>query len=369
MRVALLLASLLGYVLMGYAQHVSTLIAPGSGIDDMLFLASNGKIYGSGFDNGNLYVYDGNQVTLVTDTMQNANGIAEDSQGNLFVADHMRSQIWKVSSFGKVTLFTNIPRPSGIIKMPTSDTLLITSYTQDRIYKVAPDGTSSLYLIGGLLDGPVGLTYDDEQTLYIGNFDNGRILKVDSTGNLVEVVALPGGSLGFVIYSNGFLYATLFSSHKIYQIFPESGLYSLMGGSVAGNLDGPLSTATFNGPNGILASVTGDTLYVSDYNTERVRIITGLRPTSLEASEWPDLAVSFSTVVEEAVMPIRITTPTALAVTLQVQDLLGRVVYETSISIQQGENTLELSPQLSAGIHLLTISDRNRRYMRKFVKK
>lgn len=368
MRFFALLTSLLVCSLMGFSQTVTTLIPSGSGIDDMLFRASNGKIYGSGFDNGHLYVIDGGQVSLVTDTLRNANGIAEDSGGNLFVADHLPGRIWKISPFGKITHFANISRPSGIIKMPDSDTLLVTGYTNHRIYKLAPDGNITVWLQGGLLSGPVGLTYDEHNTLYIGNFTNGRILKVDSTGTLSTVVAIPGGNLGFVIYSRGFLYATMFQSHKIYKIFPETGLFTLYAGSFPGSVDGPLATATFNGPNGVLASSTGDSLYISDYHTKSIRLITGLT-TALEPTMWQDLEVRFPTVVETDNWSLDITVSSASSPTLQIHDLAGRIVYSTNISLHPGNNHLSISPSLSAGVHFLTISDGERRFVQKFVKK
>ncbi len=368
MRFFALLTSLLVCSLLGFSQTVTTLIPPGSGIDDMLFRASNGKIYGAGFDNGHLYVIDGSQVSLVTDTLQNANGIAEDAGGNLYVADHMQGRIWKISPVGKITHFATINRPSGIIKMPDSDTLLVTGYTNHRIYKLAPDGNITVWLQGGLLRGPVGLTYDEHNTLYIGNFDNGRILKVDSTGTPSVLAAISGGNLGFVIYNRGFLYATMFQSHKIYRIFPESGLFTLYAGSFPGSKNGPLSTATFNGPNGILASVTGDSLYISDYHTKSVRLITGLT-TALEQPLWQDLEVQFPSLIETDVWSLDIISPSATAAVFQIQDLTGRIVYSSNFLLHQGSNHLPVRTHLSAGVHFLTISDGKRRFVQKFVKK
>ena len=55
-------------------------------------------------------------------------------------------------------------------------------------------------------------------------------------------------------------------------------------GSTAGTVDGDASTAKFNGPNGIVATPSQDTLFVSDYNTRALRMITGLEDGTTSAS-------------------------------------------------------------------------------------
>ena len=64
-----------------------------------------------------------------------------------------------------------------------SDTLIVTSYTGNRVVKLAPDGSIE-FLTDSRLNGPVGLCYDDDTTLpYL--ISTIRIFKVTPEGALL----------------------------------------------------------------------------------------------------------------------------------------------------------------------------------------
>lgn len=82
------------------------------------------------------------------------------------------------------------------------------------------------------------------------------------------------GALGFISFANGFLWGTGYDDHKIYKINPyaidDVVVYS---GTNLGNTDGSLMTAQFNRPNGIISSISGDSLFISDFGSGRIRVI------------------------------------------------------------------------------------------------
>lgn len=175
--------------------------------------------------------------------------------------------------------------PSGIIKSQNSDTMIFTQYKDHKVCKLAPDGSIHLMKSGMPLNGPVGLTYDQSGKLYVANFDDRKIHRFDADSVVSYVATMPGpgnGWLGFITHAKGTLWGTGYNDHRIYRIYQNyTDSTALYAGSTAGNIDGTLNDAKFNSPNGIVASLTGDSLYVSDFNSGRIRIISFSGPNGI----------------------------------------------------------------------------------------
>ncbi|HSH64961.1 MAG TPA: T9SS type A sorting domain-containing protein, partial [Bacteroidia bacterium] len=158
-----------------------------------------------------------------------------------------------------------------------------------NICKLAPDGNITVMKSGTPLDGPVGLTYDNTGKLYVANFNDRKIHNIHSDSILTYVATMPGppdGWLGFVTFAKGTLWGTGYNDHRIYRIYQEYvDSTQLYAGSTIGNTDGALNVAKFNSPNGIISSLTGDSLYVSDFNSGRIRIISLLEPNGVNDAE------------------------------------------------------------------------------------
>lgn len=265
--------------IISYTQFVSTIVdSLGVKFRDDIILDQSGNIYCSDYSGTNVYQLtpDGGISIFVTG-LNTPNGLAFDSQNNLFVCDHMGNAIYKVSPAGDVldTISTN--RPSGLITSFDSDTLIFTEYgNSHQLKKLAPDGSITTFIAGPPLNGPVGLTYDNLGQLYVANFNNRQVFKV--VNNTLEyLTTVPGpssGFLGFLAYGGGYLWATSWNANKIYGIDPNfTDSTFVYAGSSNGGMDGELSVATFNSPNGIYVNDNADTMYISEYNTGRLRMI------------------------------------------------------------------------------------------------
>lgn len=280
-----------------YAQNVST-ISSTSTIDDALFIDEQYNLYGSNYDGSAVFkiAADG-QESIFSNGYSSPNGIAIDSAGYIYLADNTGNNIYKISPEGESEIFIEgFTSPSGLLFEYDSDTLIATGYTSNKVVKIAPDKT--ITEISGLsgMNGPVGLCYDEEHNLYIGNFNDRKIYKITPEGDFSFFAQIPTGvRLGFIAYTSGYIYGTAFQSHRIYRI-DEEGTVSLFLGAGAGNTDGDAAVARFNGPNGIIPSNSGDTLYVSDYYSKRVRMITNLEGTvsSINQNNLSNLKLSIS---------------------------------------------------------------------------
>ncbi len=280
------------------AQHVSTLVTGPANFNDGLVQDSLGNIYAS--------YYFGTVVTKITPSGQTSNyvsgltdpnGLTLTPEGLLLIPEATANRITLVDTGGNKSTFANITNPSGLVFLPSGD-LLVAQYNQDKVSIIDTAGNISDFWTGTELSGgPVGIAYNaQEKATYVGTFDNAKILKRDSMGNVTQLADLAGWC-GFICEAGDYIYATAYSFHRIFRIAKDgSGNMSIAGNGSSGQVDGDLSQARFDNPNGIIASKNGDTLYISDLGTRSLRVISGLdsiiTPSSLENKlEIPGMAV------------------------------------------------------------------------------
>lgn len=186
------------------------------------------------------------------------NGICADSNGNLYIVDTFNKKIRKVD------ILTN------------------------QVTTLA--GSSSGYLDGigtsAKFNGPTGICIDQYDNLYIADSGNNKIRKiVVSTG---EVSTIAGSSFGFnngigttakfsipvgiCTDNNGFLYVADFGNNQIRKIEISTTNVTTLVGSTSGYSDGFGTNALFNNPQGICSDMKGN-LYVTDSSNHKIRKI------------------------------------------------------------------------------------------------
>src|SRR5690606_6151744 len=89
-----------------------------------------------------------------------------------------------------------------------------------------------------------------------------------------------GWGIGFITFASGYLYATGIGVHKIFRISLSGEISILAGSGAVGTLDGEGQFAKFNRPNGITTNDAGDRLFISEYASSSVRVITGIADVS-----------------------------------------------------------------------------------------
>ncbi len=262
-----------------HAQSVTTIIE--GSFTDGLAMDTNGNIYGSDWLGKTVYKYDTNGVvTVFKDGFSNPNGIAINSTNEIYICDHTANTIYKydtqgneLASFGSFSFNT----PAGIQKIPNTDDMLVVEYGANKIKKLAANGTTTTLFSGAPLNGPAGITFIGNE-IYIANFNDRKVFRFENNNSLVEIAQLSSGGatnnfLGFLTNINGMLLATQLGEHKVYLINPNTGVVTLYAGSVNGGVDGDLENTTFSGPNGILGDTINNKVFISDSGTKNLRII------------------------------------------------------------------------------------------------
>lgn len=181
----------------------------------------------------------------------------------------------------------------NIARAPNGN-LFVTDYHNNRIRKIAPDGTVSTFAgnESGYEDGtgtqarfssPMGITAGADGNLFVTDGSN-RIRKITPEGVVTTFssieVGYADGDLGaarffyplnVVVASDGTMYVSDMLNHKIRQISPEGKVTTLAGGS-QGDLDGTGTQAKFYMP-AALALAADSILYVSEYGNFKIRKI------------------------------------------------------------------------------------------------
>ncbi len=240
--------------------------------------------------------------------------ICNDGVGNLYVADRDNYRIRKiVVATGVVTTLAGNSRSSGSIdgigataefSQPVAITydgannLYVADFGTHRIRKVAITTGTVTTLAGstkGYADGkgiatkfnePSGLASDGKRSLYIADWGNNRIRKIEAaTGEVTTFVGSTEGTAdgigtaaqfykpgGIISDGIGNLYVADTYNHRIRKIVIATGEVTTLAGSIQGSADGISMAAQFAYPFRLTSDSKGN-LYVADFRNERIRKI------------------------------------------------------------------------------------------------
>ena len=82
------------------------------------------------------------------------------------------------------TVINRFAGPTGVA-MDSKGNLYVASYSDNCIYKVAPNGQTQLYSKSPMINGPIGLAVDSQDNLYVANYNKNNILKINKSGQIV----------------------------------------------------------------------------------------------------------------------------------------------------------------------------------------
>lgn len=261
-----------------HAQRVSTLTSSPLIKDYLTIDPNTGTLYVSNqLDKVSRVNADGS-VTTVVDGLTFVTGVAFSRTGDLYFADSGTRTLHKRASDGTIT---TIPHgegnPVGLYFAPDSDTLFVNTANPGQILGVAPDD-SVTPLVTGLNRGITDVIRADDGNFYTADFTNGTIERV-TPGGETTLIANLNAWVGYITYGNGVIYATTFNGHQVFQVELDGTTTLLAGTGIQGVRNGNALDAQFSEPNGLVPSITGDSLYISSNAEGHIRVISGLSNT------------------------------------------------------------------------------------------
>jgi hypothetical protein len=355
------------------SQTVSTFVSNSVAIDEALFRTENGQLYGTGYVNGTFNSFDEGFVLPLLDSLENPSEITELSTGEIAIVESQGDRIMLYDPVNDTAeiLTSDIQNPAGILKMPDSDTLLVSSLLNNSIYSVSPDGDTNAYLSNSLFDAPVSLVWDDSNNLYIANYNSGIIVKKSADNTVTQLCSLPTTSLGHIIRIGNTLFATAVFDNKIYKIDLTTGSWAIFAGSSQGSDDGDINVAKFNTPNGITASISGDSLFVSEYNTKSIRLISGVLNhigiPELPENSSKNLIALWPNPIQDELYILFKKPDTFFRIELVGSHGITTPLYTKALSQQNNTVKIDIPNSLSSGFYFLKMSSENGIETRKII--
>ena len=245
-------------------------------------------------------------------------GVALDGAGNLYIADTGNHRIRKVNSAGVISTVAGNgtrgyggdggPATAAQLQLPAgvaadgAGNLYIADFHNHRIRKVNSAGVISTVAGTGAAgyggDGgpataaqlkyPYGLALDGAGNLYIADYENHRIRKMNSAGNISTVAGTGaagyGGDDGRAVNAKlnyprdlaldgaGNLYIADGKNHRIRKMNAAGDISTVAGNGAAGygGDGGAAVDAQLNRPYGVAADGAGN-LYIADQTNQRIR--------------------------------------------------------------------------------------------------
>ncbi|MFN3587967.1 MAG: hypothetical protein ACK4UP_01210, partial [Spirosomataceae bacterium] len=235
-------------------------------------------------------------------------GITLDTQGNVYVADRGNQCIRKITPAGVVTTIAGSTRgfadgtgaaarfdePVGVTTDPDGN-VYVADRLNHRIRKITPAGvvTTIAGSTAGFADGtginaqfssPNGVTTDAQGNIYVSERDNHRIRKITPAGVVTTIAGSTEGfadgvstsaqfniPFGMTLDTQGNIYVADYNNHRVRKI-TSAGEVTTVAGSTLGFANGPVTTAQFFQPIGVVLDTQGN-IYVADFGSNRIRKI------------------------------------------------------------------------------------------------
>lgn len=246
-------------------------------------------------------------------------GIAVDQSGNVYISDISNNRIRKVNTLGIISTFAGtgiagfngdgiqanlaqLNNPFGIATDALGNVYIADNFnhrirkvnTSGIISTIAGDGISGFNGDGGLainakLFNPIAVTCDINGNIYIADYSNNRIRKINTVGIITTIAGTnisgfggDGGPALSAYISNphdiaidlaGNLYFADTGNNRIRKMNTQNTISTFAGGNgTFGGDSGPASNSGLLWPSGIVIDQSGN-MYIGDAGNNRIREI------------------------------------------------------------------------------------------------
>ncbi len=262
--------------------------------------------------------YTGDSSLATASELYYPTGVAVDAKGNIYIADQFNNAIRKIDTAGIITTFagngtTGFSGDSGIattaqlwhpadVGIDGRGNVYIVDQDNSRIRKVDTFGIITTFAGTGApgyngdsiladtaqLNFPQGIAVDRYGNVFIADFYNSRIRKVDTTGMITTVAGNGTGgyngdnipAIGAEIFDasavaiddTGNIYISDYYNSRIRKVNVAGIITTVTGNDTAGfrGDGGPAIAGEINYPEGVAVDTNGN-IYIADYSNGRVR--------------------------------------------------------------------------------------------------
>lgn len=265
--------------------------------------------------------FGGDMGPATSASLNAPNGIAIDSTGNIYISDQNNCRIRMVDTSGRISTLAGathyagdqgpatgalLHRPQHAIK-DAAGNLYISDMANHAIRKVSSGGVITTIAGNGTcgytgdhgpalaatLCYPLALALDSNGNLYIADYDNHVVRRIDTLGQITTyagngtegdayhgpqaTAAQLGGLMGLAVDGAGNLYVSDSDSNRVHKIASDGTISLVAGTGTYGYLgDGGLATAAqLAAPGHLALDGSGKKLYIADEDNNVVRKVEG----------------------------------------------------------------------------------------------
>jgi len=225
-----------------------------------------GNIFSADFMDTVWRIRPDGRVEKFADGLYGPSGNVIDPQGYLFQANFSGNYIVKIDRRGRAAVWVEdgLAGPVGLA-LDAEGALYVNNCQGNTISRIGEDRVARTFARSNLFNCPNGITIGPDSSLYVVNFSDGKMLRVDRQGQVSLFATIPGNGNGHVAVARGAFYVTAFKTNRIFQVTMDGTVTHMAGTGGFGEVDGAPMEAVFTFPNGIAAGPNGDRLYVNDY--------------------------------------------------------------------------------------------------------
>ena len=266
--------------------------------------------------------FSGDGGPAIGASLSSPSGVAVDPSGNLFIADRNNNRVRRVDAATSVittaaggfigdggpATSASLNSPSGVAA-DASGNLFIADSSNNRVRRVdgatgiittvAGDGARSFSGDGGpatsaSLSSPSGVAVDASGNLFIAEFGNRRVRRVDGATGFITTVA-GDGAFGFsgdggpatsaslnsprgvTVDASGNLFIADTFNNRIRRVDAAIGIVTTVAGTGVEGFSGdggPATSASLNDPFGVAVDASGN-LFIADLRNNRIRRVDG----------------------------------------------------------------------------------------------
>ncbi len=327
------------------------------------------------------FVGDGSSATNPGAELNAPQGIARDSNGNVYIADAGNCIIREVSaSTGIISTVVGTPNRCGYsgdngvatsaqlngpdgIAIDANNNIFISEYWNCTVRRVdASTHIITTYVGTGTgacgyngdgeasnaeLNRPYGIALDGSGNLYIADYNNSRVRKVDANFGTISTIAGDGvggytkdgvatatqinGASGVAADQNGNVFLSDYYNDLLRWVDPAGTMVTFAGIPGANGFSGdggPATSAMFYYPTGIAQDSAGN-FYTADYNNDRIRKVSAFAGYGRSTGEliFPKQGIGttseFQPVILSAIGPVTINTISVTAGFAEYDDCAG----------------------------------------------
>jgi len=285
--------------------------------------------------------------------------VGVDRMGNVYTVDQDNSAVRKIDTSGIITTVAGIPGSSG--------------YNGDGIPATAAQ-----------LNFPQGIGVDSAGNVFVADFYNNRIRKINTVTGIITTVAGNGtagfsgdggqatnaeiwnaSAVGLDQYGN--IYVSDYYNSRVRKVFANGIIMTIAGDDTEGYSGdgGPATAAEINFPQGVTANSHG-VVYIADYANARVRVVTDVPDSALPLSVNKNIAANGLKIFPNPSKgKFSVKVPGNFQqVALEIYDAIGAKVYENLYHSPPVNLDLIGFPP---GVYVLHLESGNNSYIQKLI--